>query len=168
MFRHYRRTLIFNSHRGEEAALFVDGLRRFGKEAHEELQRWLMLVTNTIQNGHLRDVRNPIRGFDLHKPTLYRVTRGHHSHLSGAIKMAGGGRRREVGKGEDLRDVRLSCQAMKAAAICRRCSSSTFSSGLIVHFVVGVFFYRYSFGICFESLERVGNCRTQVKKNEES
>lgn len=36
-----------------------------------------MLVTNTIQGSHLRDIRNPIRGFDLHKPTLDRVTRGH-------------------------------------------------------------------------------------------
>lgn len=34
-------------------------------------------VTNTIQGSHLRDIRNPIRGFDLHKPTLDRVTRGH-------------------------------------------------------------------------------------------
>lgn len=65
--------------------------RSAGKEAREELQRWLMLVTNTIQDGHLRDIRNPIRGFDLHKPTLYRVTRGQRSRLSGAIKMAGGG-----------------------------------------------------------------------------
>lgn len=119
-----------------------------------------MLVTNTIQVGHLRDVRNPIRGFDLHKPTLYRVTRGHRSRLSGAIKMTEG--RERLGKGEDLRDVRLSCQVTKAVAICRRCSSSTFSSGLIVHFVVGVFFY--SFGICFKGLGRVGNCRAQVKK----
>lgn len=63
-----------------------------GKEAHEELQRWLMLVTNTIQRGHLRDIRNPIRGFDLHKPTLYRVTRGDNAlTFSGAIKMAGEG-----------------------------------------------------------------------------
>lgn len=36
-----------------------------------------MPVTNTIQGSHLRDTRNPIRGFDLHKPTLDRVTRGH-------------------------------------------------------------------------------------------
>ena len=40
-------------------------------------ERWLMSVTNTIQGSHLRDIRNPIRGFDLHKPTLDRVTRGH-------------------------------------------------------------------------------------------
>jgi len=49
----------------------------------------------------LRDIRNPIRGFDLHKPTLYRVTRRQRSRLGGATKMARG----EVGKGEDLRDV---------------------------------------------------------------
>lgn len=48
-----------------------------GKEARKASQRWLMPVTNTIQGSHLRDTRNPIRGFDLHKPTLDRVTRGH-------------------------------------------------------------------------------------------
>lgn len=54
----------------------AEGSRSGGREAREGSQRWLMLVTNTIQGGHLRDIRNPIRGFDLHKTTLYRVTRG--------------------------------------------------------------------------------------------
>lgn len=80
---------LTNSHDGEGAVFFFDELRRSaGKEAREELQRWLILVTNTIQSSHSRNIRNPIRGFDLHKPTLYRVTRGQRSHLSGAIKMA--------------------------------------------------------------------------------
>lgn len=63
-----------------------------------------MLVTNTIQGGHLRDTRNPIRGFDLHKPTLYRVTRGQRSRLLGATKMAVGqeGKRKD-GAAEDDR-----------------------------------------------------------------
>lgn len=48
-----------------------------GERSTQRSQRWLMPVTNTIQGSHLRDIRNPIRGFDLHKPTLDRVTRGH-------------------------------------------------------------------------------------------
>ena len=48
-----------------------------GERSTQRFQRWLMPVTNTIQGSHLRDIRNPIRGFDLHKPTLDRVTRGH-------------------------------------------------------------------------------------------
>lgn len=74
---------------------------------------------NQHQGGHLRDTRNPIRGFDLHKPTLYRVTHGDNAlTFGGAIKMAGGVEGK-IGKEEDLRDVRLSCQATKAVAICR-------------------------------------------------
>lgn len=50
-----------------------------------------MPVTNTIQGSHLRDIRNPIRGFDLHKPTLDRVTRGHltSAHLHAAANKDG-------------------------------------------------------------------------------
>lgn len=63
-----------------------------GKEARKASQRWLMPVTNTIlQGSHLRDIRNPIRGFDLHKPTLDRVTRGHltSAHLHAAANKDG-------------------------------------------------------------------------------
>lgn len=63
-----------------------------GKEARKASQRWLMPVTNTtIQGSHLRDIRNPIRGFDLHKPTLDRVTRGHltSAHLHAAASKDG-------------------------------------------------------------------------------
>lgn len=43
------------------------------------------------QGSHLRDIRNPIRGFDLHKPTLDRVTRGHltSAHLHAAASKDG-------------------------------------------------------------------------------
>lgn len=63
-----------------------------GKEARKASQKWLMPVTNTIlQGSHLRDIRNPIRGFDLHKPTLDRVTRGHltSAHLHAAANKDG-------------------------------------------------------------------------------
>ena len=40
-------------------------------------------VARERARGHLRNIRNPIWGFDLHKPTLDRVT-GTHLALSGS------------------------------------------------------------------------------------
>lgn len=91
-FRKTRWNGVEDNTKGEAARFRSRPKSSPGKEARKASQRWLMPVTNTtIQGSHLRDIRNPIRGFDLHKPTLDRVTRGHltSAHLHAAASKDG-------------------------------------------------------------------------------